>query len=92
MKATLNKFLKYRKKVKLKMNNKKNMAVNTANATEIPLLNEPLTFALVLRGLPKEIQALKVFLEQSPLTVVYKHISYGKLYISDHKGVLNGKD
>jgi len=58
------------------------MAVNSAEAVENPLLNEPLTFGVILRGLPGEIQELKDFLEQSPLTIIYKHISYGKLYIT----------
>ena len=72
------------------MKNKK-ITVNTDDAAGIPFLNEPLTFGLILRGLPKEIQTLNDFLDQSPLTIVYKHVTYGKLYISDHKGGLNGK-
>jgi len=74
------------------MKNKNNMAVNTADATKTPLLDEPLTFGLILRGMPEEIQEMKNFLEQSQLTVVYKHISYAKLYISDHRGCLNGEE
>jgi len=73
----------------MKNNQTNNMAVNTAKADENPLLNEPLTFGIVLRGLPKEIQELKDFLEQSSLTVVYKHLTYGKLYITQEG--LNGK-
>ncbi len=74
------------------MNNKNqnHMAVNSAEAVENPLLNEPLTFGIVLRGLPEEIQELKDFLEQSSLTVIYKHISYGKLFITQED--LNAKD
>lgn len=63
--------------------NKNNMAVNSAEDVDNPLLNEPLTFGIILRGLPSEIQELKDFLAQSPLTIIYKHITYGKLYISE---------
>ncbi|EMR73728.1 hypothetical protein MBGDN05_00822 [Thermoplasmatales archaeon SCGC AB-539-N05] len=64
--------------------------INTAEATENPLLDEPLTFGLILRGLPQEIQELKDFLGQSPLSIIYKQVSYGKLFITTRED-LNDK-
>ena len=68
----------------------KNNQSNKNKAVENPLLDEPLTFGLILRGLPEEIQELKDFLEESSLTVVYKHLSYGKLFITQEE--LNDKN
>ncbi len=48
----------------------------------IGLLDEPLTIALVLRGSAEDIQELKSFLSQSDLKLIYKTVSYGKLYIT----------
>jgi len=70
----------------------KSKAVDTAEAVKSPLFDEPLTFGIVLRGLPQEIQELKDFLEQSSLTIIYKHISYGKLFITTNKEGLNDKN
>lgn len=49
------------------------------------ILDEPLTIALVLRGTAEDIQELKTYLEQSDLQLIYKTVSYGKLYIIDKK-------
>lgn len=65
--------------------------INTAEAAEKIVLDEPLTFGLILRGLPQEIQELKNFLGQSPLTIIYKQVSYGKLFITT-KEDLNDKN
>ena len=78
--------------MKQKQQNQKYMAVNTAKAAENPLLNEPLTFGVILRGLPREIQELKDFLEQSSLILIYKTTSYGHLYIVQHKEDSNDKN
>lgn len=69
----------------MKQQKQKNMAVDTAEAAENTLLDEPLTFGLILRGLPGEIQELKDFLEKSSLVLIYKATSYGHLYIVSHK-------
>jgi len=53
------------------------------NIIDTPLKNDPLTMGIVLRGLPNDIQLLLEYIEKSNLTIVYKNISYGKLYISD---------
>lgn len=71
--------------MKQQKQNQKYMAVDTAKAAENPLLNEPLIFGSIVRGLPKEIQELKDFLEQSSLVLIYKTTSYGHLYIVQHK-------
>lgn len=77
--------------IKMKQQKQNQMAVNSAEAAENPLLNEPLTFGLILRGLPREIQELKDFLDQSSLVIIYKATSYGHLYIVSHKEGSNGK-
>jgi len=56
-----------------------------ADTIQTPLEKEPLTLAVVLRGLPAELQELINFLEHSNLRTIYRKASYNNLYISDHK-------
>jgi len=61
------------------------MVVNSTKAANNTLLNEPVTHGIILRGLPKDVQKLNDFLEQSSLTVIYKRTTYGKLFITDQE-------
>jgi hypothetical protein len=55
-------------------------------------LNEPLTFAIVLRGSPKDVQYLKELLETTGLQIIYKTISYGELFIVKERPKNGDKD
>jgi len=48
--------------------------------------DEALVLGLVLRGIPPDIQKLKSYLEKSSLTLIYKTLSYGHLYITTKPG------
>lgn len=66
-----------------------------AEAGDFPIniiSNEPLILGIVLRGIPQDIQKLKIFLETSSLTIVYKTLSYGHLYITSEPGGKHVKD
>jgi len=62
-----------------------NENISKIDAVETPLKNEPLTYGVVVRGIPEHIQGLLDFLEHSDLKTIYKHASYGKMYITDTK-------
>ena len=59
------------------------MGLNDIEKNDV--LKEPMTMAIVLKGSAGDISALKHYLTKSNLTVIYKTISYGHLYITSEK-------
>jgi len=47
-------------------------------------VGEPFVIGIVLRGHVEDLNQLKDFLQTSNFSIIYKRLSYDKLYITDH--------
>ena len=61
------------------------MDVEKKMMLEASEIGEPLIIGLVASGHPSSIGKLKRYLNKSELSVIYKRISYGHLFIVDEK-------
>jgi len=61
------------------------MENNKPNKIKTSLEKTPVTYGIVLRGLPADLQELLEYIEQSKIAKIYEHASYGKLYVLERE-------
>ena len=64
---------------------KRDLIMREGDIEKQDILKEPMTMALVIKGNAGDISSLKQYLARSNLTIIYKTISYGHLYITSEK-------